>query len=222
MHSDPVWLQWIEAHPGLSSWVQAVGSIAAIVATAIIARAGTREARAIGWKEERAKLVRLSSLASQISEAAASIYQGICELTNEGSWTQNYDAQLAHMPGKLAELKALLNQVAIAEPNFLWWGFLFHDYSEEIFATYLQNKDRLELLLVERPLFDIELQRVQNFANTLTNQVNVLLPQIGGYKLNLESPGDPWGRTRGEVVRDWAVSSWSRIKRILQLDFSKD
>jgi hypothetical protein len=29
--ADPLWICWIEAHPGLASWVQAVGTIAALV-----------------------------------------------------------------------------------------------------------------------------------------------------------------------------------------------
>lgn len=51
--TDLAVLCWIEAHPGLASWVQAVGSIAAIMAAVGVAWMSVREQRLQGWRVER-------------------------------------------------------------------------------------------------------------------------------------------------------------------------
>lgn len=60
-------LKWIEEHPGLASWVQAFGSIAAIVASASIAVYATREARRTAWRTQRDAVDRFSDLAYWIA-----------------------------------------------------------------------------------------------------------------------------------------------------------
>ncbi len=50
---DPVWLFWIEHHPGLATWVQAVFSVLAIFAAVGVAWMGVREQRLQGLRKER-------------------------------------------------------------------------------------------------------------------------------------------------------------------------
>lgn len=56
--------KWIEERSGLAAWIQAVGSIAAIIASAMIAAHGTREARRASWRVERDAVNRFADFAS--------------------------------------------------------------------------------------------------------------------------------------------------------------
>lgn len=55
--------KWIEEHPGLAAWIQAAGSIAAIMASTMIAAHGTREARRASWRVERDAVNRFTDFA---------------------------------------------------------------------------------------------------------------------------------------------------------------
>ena len=61
---------WVEHHPGLASWVQAIGSIAAIVAAALIA---SRQSRRELLRAERADSVALEALIALASRSAHAV-----------------------------------------------------------------------------------------------------------------------------------------------------
>ena len=62
------WLCWIEGHPGLAGYVQAVGAILALVASYLLARRSGREARMLAFRPER---YLLRSVERTMDEAVA-------------------------------------------------------------------------------------------------------------------------------------------------------
>ncbi|WP_155766714.1 hypothetical protein [Pseudomonas putida] len=58
-------LNWIESHPGLASWVQAVGSIAAIVAAIWIASRDSRMRRKAEAESRKNALARAEAVVSE-------------------------------------------------------------------------------------------------------------------------------------------------------------
>jgi len=57
-------LYWIEHHSGFAAWLQAIGSIAAVLATWIVTSHGTTETRRLGWRQERRAVNELITVLS--------------------------------------------------------------------------------------------------------------------------------------------------------------
>lgn len=64
---------WIEAHPGMASWVQAIGSIAAIVATALGTRWQILKSKYIQEENEKKNNIHMSEACLEMCNAVMSI-----------------------------------------------------------------------------------------------------------------------------------------------------
>ncbi|QJI38262.1 hypothetical protein [Pseudomonas sp. ADAK13] len=101
---------WIESHPGLASWVQAAGSIAAIFVAILIASRDSRIRRRDGFEMRRGALVRAIAVLNDSTERVRSVHELF-----ESSKT---DAELvAAMSGDLVLCQQNIKQV-LASQNF--------------------------------------------------------------------------------------------------------
>lgn len=66
---------WIEHHPGLASWVQAVGSVAAILVAIYIASGQTRKAGRDKREQDRVVLEGLIVMAERAGHAVKRLYE---------------------------------------------------------------------------------------------------------------------------------------------------
>jgi len=125
---------WIEGHPGLASWVQAIGSIAAIIAAIVIAGAQSRRMEAQAQESNKVVLEALISIADRARHAVLRLHEQTspnCRSAEDVAYvTASYNAVLSIDMLKLPTV-AMLNQVMIVRSNLevaLQQAALTHEY----------------------------------------------------------------------------------------------